>query len=224
MAKSSSRQNVSSHSYKLLVLDTDGFTYKHRSASVILNTEGGMFDMTLPEEVYRLTNTRNVFDFTLGGVVSKFTTQIEKYEAQLRASDRKRIILVYYAYNYGGKQSFNERHVGIGGTFSSDKVPVDAIGLEYDLMWQIGDSLYDIHFNDDGTPAGNPVHRHRLPVSKGYHIIEWTQEREDFLERMVDGMRRTINQMKDFFRTDPTLMIDNAIASNVQLALTQVQT
>jgi len=208
---------IKDHSYKFPLA---GVASRNAKAQVLLNPETGIFSMKYPPEVIALTKCGEVASSRqLNEVIGQFERTIGKYGSIVRSQNRERVIVVNYKRNWTGRAANGEIHtysVGsvqeLGGAFARD-IPMLGMGLDYEILWKIeGRGIFEIGFNDDGTPAGDPEHRYSADP-QGFKIIPWTEEREAFFKAMRDGLGNMIDRMNNFFSADYLANIDRAIAN-----------
>lgn len=214
MAKDNSTK-VKDYRYKLPGLTLDDA--KRKVVAVYLNTDSGIFTMRLPEEVVGiLGGTGIVSDRDMNTCIREFDRLIDKYENTIRTQSAKPVIVIWWVYNKPKPKDapFNTAVTyQIGGSFSSDRAPDLAMGLEYEVLYQIGNGLYELAVDErNGDVYGKPHHRMSLPA-KGRKVMDWTQEREAFIANMVKSMQGLIERVNHFFAADFIANIDLAIES-----------
>lgn len=191
---------------------------KRRAAKVEL-TDSGFFKIYYPKEVvemFGLQQTDHSYGSTIREAVNVFERQIEKYKNTIQAGKREKVIVVRYLYNKPYDQGF-------GGTYQlqrgdhghwRDDAGRYGLALDFEVMWRIGDSLYDVPIDDDGSIFGPPHHRYRYPIAdRAYHVLDWTEEREQFLFNMTGTLEGLIRRLNSFFGDDLAANMTKAIAS-----------
>lgn len=208
---------VKDYSYKLPgIMLADAVKKK---VAVMLSPDSGIFTMKLPEEVASLLGGNDyVSDRDMNTCIREFDRRIEKFHWIIRTTAAKPVIVIWWAYNKPvpeGSPANLRPHVGIGGDSLRDTEPSTALGLEYEVMYQIGEALYDVHVDEaTGQIYGMPHHRMSLPA-KGRKVMPWTEERERFVENMVKAMEGLIDKVQAFFGQAFIENIDRAIETGV---------
>jgi hypothetical protein len=212
---------IKDHSYKFPLL---GISSRPAKVQVLFDVETGTFSLRLPDEVTTVMKrprdtvctSREMHD-----AIRQFDYEIAKYGAIVRAENREKVIVINYKRNWPGRTAGGNIHpwssgtgdeLGDGNGFSRRNVPNLGMALSYEILWRLnGKDIFELGFNDDGTPAGDPQRRYSADDTE-YKVLPWTEEREQFFEAMREGLGNMIERMNVFFANDMIANIDRAIA------------
>lgn len=127
---------------------------------------------------------------------------------------RKRVIWVHVEANHPSA-GFPERFTFKSISFAQ----VPALTMQYRVLWQVGDGLYNSNDMGDGR-LDHLSFINRVPdqTGKAYQtrdtfVIDWTQEREDFFESMKEGLVELIRRIAWLLHDNAGVKIDQLLAS-----------
>lgn len=197
---------------------------KKRRAAKVEVTGEGYFKIYFPKEVVAWFSLKTEYAFarSLGEATGNFNRQIEDYKNAIQTASRKKVIVVTYLYNkpYDDGGFGGTYQLGRSGYTSSfdDHIGKYALALDYEVIWQIGDALYEVPIDGDeatGRVYGAPNLLYRLPVdkSKGKFVLDWTEEREQFFWNMTKGLESMVARLNQFFGDDLLANMTKAIAA-----------
>lgn len=191
-----------------------------RKARVTLE-DNGYFKITYPKEVGVMFNIDDkhlyAYGTTLNDAERMFDRQMTDYKNAIQTQKRKKVILVQFLFNSPGGSPL-ESHRSLKRDDHghwSDPAGRFALSLDYKVLWQIGESLFDVPIDDrNGRVYGEPHHVKRLPIQdRAYNVLDWTEEREAFLSNMVMSLEGLTGRMRHFFGKNLLENMTKAIAT-----------
>jgi hypothetical protein len=193
---------------------------KKRRAAKVEVTDNGYFKIYFPKEVVQRFNLSNDYasGSTLNEAIGSFGRQMEDYKNAVQTEKREQVIVVRYLFNKPYDQGF-------GGTYQlgrkdshfshQDDAGRYGLALDYEVLWRIGNGIYEVPIDErNGRVYGEPHHRYHYPIAnKAYHVIDWTEEREQFFSKMTMGLENMIARLNQFFGDDLLANMTKAIAA-----------
>lgn len=175
---------------------------KRRAAKVTLS-DAGFFIIVYPKEVVAVfPSADHAYGSTLRDAESMFLRQIERYKNAIQTEKREKVILVQFLYNLPGNSPLESRRQLQRADHGHWRDHAGEYGMtvKYEVMYRINGHLYDVPIDDDGSIYGAPHHRFTLPINDhAYSVLDWTEDREQFLSRMCYGLEDFIGKMRTFF-------------------------
>lgn len=177
-----------------------------RKIAIDIDDTTGLFSCKIPKDVISLIGVNpGLADTTLSGLTHKLDAQLEKYELAVQMSLATQVIVVNYRVKcadntpFGLRNDFDER--------STDPLPLNIIGFDYEVLLKIGDRLYSQEFE------GAPLHYEgTAKTDPNRMILDWSAQSEAMFVQMTARMEQMIEQLNEFFSPD-------TIAENVAAAL-----
>lgn len=196
-----------------------------RKAKVVL-TDAGFFKIDYPKEVAKMygmaDKDAHAYGNTLRDAESMFARRLTDYKNAVQTENRKKVILVQFLFNSPGGSPLESRRSLTRDDHGhwSDPAGRFALSLDYRILWQINESLFDVPIDDrNGHVYGEPTHVKRLPLEdRAYNVIDWTEEREAFLSNMVMSMEGLTSKLRQFFGKNLLENMTLAIATGGGLA------
>lgn len=198
---------------------------KTRRKAKVRLLDSGYFTIDYPKEVATMFDMAakhaHAYGATLREAVSMFERKIEDYKNAIQTEKREKVILVQFLFNSPGGsplQSVVQLSRDDHGHWN-DGAGRFALALDYQVLWRIGNAIYDVPIDDNGRVYGPPHHVKRLPIEdRAYNVIDWTEEREAFLSNMVMSMEGLTQRLRQFFGKDLLANMTRAIESGGGLA------
>jgi hypothetical protein len=198
---------------------------KKRRAAKCRLTASGYFLIDYPPEVVKMfgmaAKDATAYGMTLGEAQATFDRKIGQYKNAIQTEKREKVIVVKFLYNTPGGsplESVNSLCRADHGKWN-DGAGRHALALDYEVMYRIGNALWDVPINDDGSVTNAPHYRHRYPMEdRAYQVLDWTEEREEFLSRMTLTLDDLVHRLKHFFRGDLLANMTRAIEQGGGLA------
>jgi hypothetical protein len=145
-----------------------------------------------------------------------FERKIEDYKNAIQTEKRERVIVVRFLYNKPYDEALEER------TNSSEAITVTGKMKPVATLWRstmrsCGGSEPACSMFRSMTMAASSGRRTTATDSrsgiKAYHVLDWTEEREQFLFQMVNSLEGLIRRLNGFFGDDLVQNMTKAIAS-----------
>lgn len=169
---------------------------------------------------------------TLESVESALSSSLQLYKGELKDHERVKKLVVTFQANYRGPRKsggITIEHttmqeissMGFGGAFSgSQGGNGPALGLGYEVLWQIGDGLYRVHpSHEEGRPpqmtrmCSVPKQDRPRHSTRSMFILDWTEEREAFFAHATENMNVLIFRIAQLLLGDTTSNVDRLIAT-----------
>jgi hypothetical protein len=179
---------------------------KKRKAAKVELTDNGYFKVYFPKEVIAMFGLKpdgHAYGTTLNEAVRSFEFKIEDYKNAIQTQDRKRVIVVRFLFNQPYKVGFGH-HTQLARTDHghwNNNAGQYGLALDYEVLWQIGEKIYEVPIQEDnGRIYGPPTYRYSLPFNdRAYNVMDWTEERDQFLFAMVNRLDGLVDQLRAFF-------------------------
>lgn len=166
---------------------------------------------------------------TLDGVMGLHKTVLAQYTEAIKLSDARRAIEVRLKKNVPWREGRPDRtgsgHAAVGGGFGEtiSFCGSPALFMNFRVLWRVNDDLYQRHETEAyGERPAYSILSYAGRVKEGGSetvVIEWTQEREDFLAGVVTKITDLAWLLSDFLGDAETNLTHALTAGGGQLLL-----
>jgi len=186
--------------------------------SVRFDAKSGEFFIALPEHITatiqghenprkwkaRMNSIGELTSDKMQDVMDEYESALSLFIMIQRDLQRKKVIAFWCRWNKPRDGAFSGHEISFCGS--------PALFLDYEVMWQVGKSLYHV---DDEDPHALLIHGAGRHQDGEATVIDWTKDREKFFADMKNGITNLIDRLATFKKA-LGVNADNAIKQLMQ--------